>query len=302
MTARTAARCPSCDGGVGPDDEFCEACGHRLGRAPTAVADDPDRVHSDQGRAAVVSDRGLLHEYNEDAYFLDATADRVVVVVCDGVSSSTAPALAARVGADAAGAALRDGSPDLDAHHAMRTAIRQARAAVAAISWAPVRGHAAPSSTIVAASCAGADVTVGWLGDSRAYWIDADDARRLTDDDSWVEEMVATGELDEAQAALDPRAHVITAWLGADAPIRDARVVSFRAPRRGHLLLCSDGLWNTLAEAAAVGDAIRTAPPTASPLGLARSLTHHALAAGGRDNITIAVVDIDPTAAKPEES
>jgi serine/threonine protein phosphatase PrpC len=206
------------------------------------------------------------------------------------------------MGADAAGDALRAMPPDVDAHEAMRDAIRQARAAVAAISWAPVRGNAAPSSTIVAASCAGTDITVGWLGDSRAYWIDAVDAQRLTDDDSWIEEMVASGALEPAQAALDPRAHVITAWLGADAPDRDARVVSFRAPRRGRLVLCSDGLWNTLPEADALGDAVRTVRPTGSALDLARSLTHHALAAGGHDNITVAVVDIDPTTAELEET
>ncbi len=64
----------------------------------------------------------------------------------------------------------------------------------------------------------GDEVTVGSLGDSRAYWIGADGARRLTVDDSWAREQVDAGVLDERDAEADPRAHAITRWLGADAP------------------------------------------------------------------------------------
>ncbi len=103
-------------------------------------------------------------------------------------------------------------------------------------------------------------------------------------------------------AAADPRAHVITAWLGADAPELAPRVVSFVAPGPGWLILCSDGLWNSWAEADEFGALVRGTGRTA-PIELAHALTDRAVAAGGRDNITVAVVAVSsPPSSSPSGS
>src|SRR5262249_50307069 len=110
-------------------------------------------------------------------------------------------------------------------------------------------------------------VTVGWLGDSRAYWLDGAGSVQLSDDD-----------------ALDG-SHAITRWLGADADDTEPQVVAFEPPGAGTLLLCSDGLWNYTPSPVALA---RAAPDSATePLAAARRLTDIALAAGGHDNITV---------------
>ncbi|MGH3241561.1 MAG: PP2C family protein-serine/threonine phosphatase, partial [Spirillospora sp.] len=241
---------------------------------------------------------------------------------------------------------------------ATRAAALRAASAVAALSTSPAD---APSCTYVSAVTRGPSVTVGWIGDSRAYWLSADGqiepgedgtppgpgaqapgpdaaevstgdmaelgpSRRLTDDDSWAAFMVAEGSLTEAEAEQHPNAHVITAWLGADAGEVSPHVASFRPAGPGTLLVCSDGLWNyfpaarDLAELLAADPDPAPAPvpdgtaepgnapppdpdpghdPAADPLGVARTLVRHALDAGGRDNITVAVIPL-PSPAAPQ--
>jgi serine/threonine protein phosphatase PrpC len=86
-------------------------------------------------------------------------------------------------------------------------------------------------------------------------------------------------------------AHTITRWLGADSEIKpwsDSSVQTITVTSPGALLLCSDGLWNYLPEAADIARFCSGADPTAA----ARALTEHALQAGGNDNITVAVIPI----------
>ncbi|XRQ03610.1 protein phosphatase 2C domain-containing protein [Actinomadura welshii] len=405
--------CPACGETVYPGEVFCEECGHRIAEAPAAEPAAPaarpcrecggasidadgycetcgfrqpaerDHVESELpapgGRngsgpvaAAGASDRGRRYSRNEDAFALAAHAAGVAAVVCDGVGSSQRPEDASRAAADTGAAelvALLDAGEDPE--DATRGAALRAAAAVAALSTSPAD---APSCTYVSAVTRGASVTVGWVGDSRVYWLSADGAvdpgeagpgeagpreegageegageegageegagepspdgpapdtaemstgdmavlgpsRRLTEDDSWAAFMVAQGALTEAEAERHPNAHVITAWLGADAGQVSPHVATFRPAGPGTLLVCSDGLWNyfpaarDLAALLAAGPAPDPAPdpasepasepvpdpghdPASDPLGVARALVRHALEAGGRDNITVAVIPL----------
>jgi serine/threonine protein phosphatase PrpC len=241
-----------------------------------------------------VTDRGLRHTRNEDALFLETISGAsVVAVVCDGVSCSARPDDASQAAADAAGrmlaAAVASGAEDLTA--SMADAIDEAQAAVAATSWTPTDGLPAPSSTLASAVCHAGTVTIGWVGDSRAYWFGSN-AERLTVDDSWAGEEVQAGLMTEAEADADPRAHSITAWLGADAPEGPRHVATFTPEGSGRLLVCSDGLWNYAPTATGLAELVAAQADDASALAVARSLTDFALAAGGRDNITVVIVDL----------
>ena len=302
MTQPSALRCPRCDASTSEADRYCEECGTQLHDDIDATTNTRDRRELDVGRAGAVSDRGLAHHRNEDACYLDADDDRVVAVVCDGVSSAVAPDVAARVAADAAGAVLRDGLSTYDTQDAMREAMAAASRAVLAIPWAPSRERTAPSCTLVAAVITQDAVTIGSVGDSRAYWIDAEGAQRLTHDDSWAEEQVTAGMLNEAEANADPRAHVITAWLGADAPPEPSEITTFQPPRPGWLVLCTDGLWNYAPTASEFASLLQGAGDPSTPLTIARAFTDFALEAGGRDNITVTVAAIgDPTTDHEEQ-
>ena len=199
---------------------YCESCGRK-------VPSGRDHVELNLELLAGVTDRGLRHPRNEDAMALATTETPAgpvaIAVVCDGVSSSPRPDEASLTGAQAAVRVLltsirRGDDPD----EASLAAVRQAHEAMT-ILGSP--SHA-PSATYISAIVGRDAVTVCWLGDSRAYWLATEsDAKRLTRDDSLAEEMVAQGELTEAEAMASPQAHVITRWLGAD-------VAAPRAARR----------------------------------------------------------------------
>ena len=285
-----AAQCPVCslDESTPPGaisaEGYCESCGRK-------VPSGRDHVELNLELLAGVTDRGLRHPRNEDAMALATTETPAgpvaIVVVCDGVSSSPRPDEASLTGAQAAVRVLltsirRGDDPD----EASIAAVRQAHEAMA-ILGSPSR---APSATYISAIIGTDAVTICWLGDSRAYWLATEsDSKRLTRDDSLAEEMVAQGELTEAQAMASPQAHVITRWLGADVAVPQPHVARFEPPGRGIVLVCSDGLWNYRPEAAGLAE---LALPAAfhDPSSAADTLLKFALDSGGMDNITIVLV------------
>jgi serine/threonine protein phosphatase PrpC len=72
--------------------------------------------------------------------------------------------------------------------------------------------------------------------------------------------------------------------------------VELALEERGRLVLCSDGLWNYTPQAAEIAALLDALPPETAPIAAARSLADAALAAGGHDNITVAVLDVEPSA------
>jgi serine/threonine protein phosphatase PrpC len=296
--------CPVCGAAGLAGDTFCEACG-----AEIAAARDAARHHNaiDRGTVAGITDRGLVHRRNDDAVHVESTGTGAVLAVCDGVSASTGPEVAAQVAAEELGRsvaeALRrgpDSTDGWDPEGVVREAIGRAVDTVVAIPWMDDGSRDAPSCTVVLAVWDGADLTVGWLGDSRAYWVDEDGCRQLTVDHSWAEEQVSAGRLDRASADADSRAHAITRWAGADAPPGPCPIASLRPRQPGRVIVCTDGLWNY---APMPDDLARlvVAHGDATPLALARSLVRHALARGGHDNVTVAVADIVPAITIPLE-
>lgn len=301
MMNRVSLACPRCGEPAQAGDQFCEACGYWLVQADAENI--PDRSEIDLGAAAGVTDRGLLHRRNEDALYVAALDGAVVVVVSDGVSTSAAPHLAARAAADKAGQLLGDAlsmrgrttDGEWNPLAATAAAMIGAQEAVLIVPWPRESPLAAPSCTFVSALWDGETVAVGWAGDSRAYWIGVSAWHQLTVDHSWAQEQRDAGTRCSAEVDRDPRAHSITRWLGADAPDQPPQTASFRPLEPGRLVVCSDGLWNYAPTAEALAELIRSHPPEATPIDLARSLVDHAIAAGGRDNVTVAVVDLAPT-------
>ena len=279
--------CPSCGARLTDADRFCEACGARVGHPGD---DERDHAEIDLGMVAGVTDRGLLHERNEDALFVSRADGTAVVVICDGVSSSTDPHSAAQVAADVGGralvSALQGGDWNPDA--ATVAAIDAAQHAVETVPAAIEHPEDPPACTFVSAVWDGHDLTIGWVGDSRAYWIAGDDVRRFTVDDAWDD------------------SHTLTRWLGADAPLAAPGVTRFTPKGAGRVIVCSDGLWNYAAQTEELAALVAPTAEGASSIGLAQTLTRAALAAGGHDNITVAVLtigtEVDATDAPGDES
>jgi serine/threonine protein phosphatase PrpC len=296
--------CVACRSGRVDPDGYCENCGHAQPR-------ERDHMEQELGPLAAVSDRGLRHHRNEDAFavgqcLLPDGAPALVAVVCDGVSSATRPDAASLAASREAGEALLAALPQgTHPQAAMHEAIVAASHAVNSLAEEPAtaREHAphqnAPACTLVGSVVTPTLLVVGWVGDSRAYWIPVDRSSppaRLTEDDSWAAQMVAAGLMSEAEAYADERAHAITGWLGADAYELEPHTASFKPDRPGVVVVCTDGLWNYAESAEEMAEVV---PPDAMvrPLHSAQVLVGHALDGGGHDNVTVAVV---PFPAPPQ--
>jgi serine/threonine protein phosphatase PrpC len=180
----------------------------------------------------------------------------------------------------------------LDVRAITLEAIEAAQQAVAEVPWTTRAGRVSPSCTLVCALRREDELAIGALGDSRAYWHDTSGTVQLTVDDSWARERLAEGRLSWEQVMRDPRSHAVTHWVGTDAPARSPRVTVVRPVRPGWLLLCTDGLWNYVADSAELGELVDALPSGASPAAVARALADAALDRGGRDNVTVVVIDI----------
>ncbi|MGW6055708.1 PP2C family protein-serine/threonine phosphatase [Streptomyces sp. NPDC055189] len=289
--------CVACRSGRVDPDGYCENCGHAQPR-------ERDHMEQELDAVAAVSDRGLRHHRNEDAFAISSAAlpdgsPAVVAIVCDGVSSATRPDEASLAASRAANESLLDALPrGTHPQQAMHDAILSAADAVNALAAEPThaREHSphqnAPACTLVGSIVAGGLLVVGWVGDSRAYWVPDDRSGptvRLTEDDSWAAQMVAAGLMNEAEAYADERAHAITGWLGADAYELEPHTASFKPDRAGVVVVCTDGLWNY---AESVEEMARAVPADAAlrPLHSAQVLVGHALDGGGHDNVTVAIL------------
>jgi PPM family protein phosphatase len=320
----TLMNCHQCTATVAPTDKFCEECGvnlvsksvsQQMGNSCQkcgAAADqiDVDRYCTGCGFRQVAiehetillelapnfagaSDRGRRHHQNEDAIALKIIDEGVyTIVICDGVSISQHPELASRFAATACVEGIETSlQQTANAETAICNGVNKALQAVSSIPFEPNNSIADPSSaTIVTAIVRDNLATIGWLGDSRAYWLAADKSLQLTQDDSWARENVAAGNMTMEEAEKSPHAHAITRWLGSD--LDDDGVpslVSFPIPGAGYLLLCTDGLWNYAPEPSYLYHLIQQSP-SKNGIDIARHLVQYANQQGGQDNITVSVL------------
>jgi PPM family protein phosphatase len=305
LTAPTVAQtighgCQKC--GADPSnidaDRYCIQCGFRqVESAQESLELQP------APNLAGASDRGRRHHQNEDAIALKILDPQTyLLVVCDGVSSSQHPELASQAAATACIAKIETAilqgrgyanDRGLNADAAMLQGISNAMTVVSNLAFDPQAEDGPPSTTIVAAIVCDNIVTIGWLGDSRAYWISPTKSIQLTEDDSWMREAVAAGEVTLAEAEKSPYAHAITRWLGADVADDDKpNLITFTIPGAGYLLLCSDGLWNYAPDPAYLYHLFQQAGDV-DPLNISRHLIRYANQQGGQDNITVGILSIN---------
>ncbi len=213
--------------------------------------------------------------------------------MCDGVSNSQTSELAATTAARVAHAVLLAADGDAAAPEtAMCAAIRGAHDAVCALPFDRQAALDPPATTIVAAWLHADGTTLGWLGDSRAYLLAAGRGRQLTRDYSWMAMVLERGEMAEAEARADARAHALVKCLGTTDFSRARHCpepgIATIDGVDGWLLVCSDGLWNYADTPAALPRAADVGPNGDAGDMCAR-LIAFARGRGGHDNVTAVV-------------
>ena len=227
------------------------------------------------------TDVGMQRQANEDNFI----ARSPLFVVADGMGGAQAGEVASQTAVEVFKHGLPDGVPEATLQQMIGVANRNIHDQAHADSSLSGMG-----TTITAAfvNSEREEVVVGHVGDSRAYRLRNGILQRLTRDHSLVEEMRRRGQITEEQAEDHPQRSIITRALGPE-PEVEVDIQAVPAEPGDIFLLCSDGLTTMLND-----ERIRELVNGATSLEAAvKTLVDEANRAGGRDNITVSIFQVE---------
>ena len=221
---------------------------------------------------------GLRRQLNEDSYYGDSELG--LWLVADGMGGHEYGEVASAIARESIVREVRDGTP-------LAQAIRIADEEIMHTSRR--RHDALPmGTTVVAARISGNRFEVAWVGDSRIYlWRDGQLAQ-LSQDHSYVQELIANGAITHEQARSHPHRNVVTQALGVTDP-RNLNVETMTGELRPgmQLLLCSDGLTEEVDDRS-IAQVLEQDDCSAQEC--VDRLIAAALDGGGSDNVTVVLV------------
>ena len=244
-------------------------------------------VEGSAKRMAMASDIGRVRGRNEDSVAGDVDAGWAVVA--DGMGGhrggDVASAIVVREVTRCLAQTIGKTAGDRDRAAAIADAIGEANRAIIKASNEDLRLHGM-GSTVVLASFAGSVLTIGHVGDSRAYLFRRGALERMTVDHSLLQELVDGGMISAAEARRAPGRGVLTRSLGVD-PKVEAVVASFPVAPGDLLLLCSDGLTEMVPDAELCEELSRGDDDLGE---MTARLIECANRNGGRDNVSVVLV------------
>ena len=245
-------------------------------------------------RAAGYTDVGRVREVNEDAFAVDAR--KGLFIVADGIGGHPGGDIASRIAVEqwvelleARIATARDprnesdpviGDVLLDSLAALDLRVHEA-----GLAHTQTGGI---GTTVVAAMVTRRRLFLAHMGDSRAYLWRHGRSRRLTQDHSVVSLLVEHGHISKEDALHHPAASQLTRFAGMAADI-PADLCDLDLMAGDRLLLCTDGLWSLVPKTRLDSILAQRFPPEA----ICRKLVEAGNQAGGHDNLTAVVVDVD---------
>ena len=233
-----------------------------------------------------ITDIGLVRKENQDAFLIreDMPSRHTVCVVCDGMGGAAGGRLASQIAVESFTAELehiltRDMTPE-QLREASSYAVSQANEAIREAARKNEEYRSMGTTLVAAVSYDGGAVITN-VGDSRAYHITKTSITRVTKDHSLVERMVDRGDITAEEARRHPNRNLITRALGPDA---DAQCDGYICPMEAgdHLLLCTDGLVNTVTDLEMLHEVLHRATPDECLV----HLLEIARSQGAPDNVT----------------
>jgi serine/threonine protein phosphatase PrpC len=232
------------------------------------------------------TDRGLVRANNEDAFVIDAAAG--FSLVADGMGGAAAGELAAQIFAETAVELFENShhGSEGSAFEKVQQAFQQANQNILDHVDAYPE-HKGMGCTAELAVFCDTGIVIGHMGDSRTYRFRKGKLQQLTRDHSLVQAQIDQGVITANEARSSSLRHIILRAVGVDE--RPALDLFLSRGYSGDLFLqCTDGLSDMLEDQ-------RIAQLLAAPSGLAQKAQHlvdAALAAGGKDNITVVVLEV----------
>ncbi len=245
---------------------------------------------------ASLTDVGTERAHNEDrcGHVLEAPG-RALLIVCDGVSSAEAGETAAQTAVDATLRTFAEQPPGTPTAKRLYRAAQQANIEVYDLATVvpELRGM---TTTFTAVAVDGGELVAAHVGDSRLYLLRGGELVQLTKDHTVAGERSRMGLMSKEKARSHPDRSVLTRSLGRELIVAVDRI-SNRIYRDDALLVCSDGLYNTLDEA-------EMAPlmGAGTPDEACRRLIDTANERGTLDNLSAAVLRVVEGPERPPES
>lgn len=231
-----------------------------------------------------VTDIGLVRKENQDAYQIRESGDYTICVVCDGMGGAAGGRLASQIATETFTSELeRLLEPGMEPERLLEVSAQAVEAANLAIRKAAAQSedYRNMGTTLVAAVAYDSGAAVTNVGDSRAYHITREGITRITKDHSVVEGMVDRGDITAEEARRHPSRNLITRALGPDADAQCDGYLCSLEPGE-FLLLCTDGLVNTVTDQEMLFEVIHGMEPD-SCLDRMMEIAKHQ---GAPDNVT----------------
>lgn len=238
------------------------------------------------------TDRGLRRELNEDSFI----ATDPIFAVADGMGGHEAGEVASRECISVLGrqSVLAAGSRSATAVD-LQQALRQADQRIRDVSNA--RAGTTVSGVVLVEERGVPYWLVFNVGDSRTYLLSQGSFGQVSVDHSEVQELVDAGFITAAEALVHPRRHVVTRALGTGSDT-EADFWLIPVEEGDRVMVCSDGLTGEVSD-----DHIHRALSTLRhPQDAVDALIQSALRSGGRDNVTVVIVDASNVAGSPSET
>lgn len=242
-------------------------------------------------RVGVKTDLGCVRENNEDKAEYYETDDPTTLsarghlyVVADGMGGHAAGQIAAELAIKRLLAEYYDG-PAENAAQALLDGFMAANEHVRSVARA-VHARAGMGTTLTALALVEDQAFVCHVGDSRAYLVRDGDISQVSEEHSWVAEQVRSGALSPEEAESSPYRNVITQCIGP-LPELSPDIQAVQSQARDRWILCTDGLTGHVSNAEILDVTTDVAPSEAC-----RRLVELACARGGRDNVTVLIVDV----------
>lgn len=137
-------------------------------------------------------------------------------------------------------------------------------------------------TTLTAGLLCGRSLTIGHIGDSRAYLVSKEALTMLTEDHSLLEQLIQAGRISPEEAEGHPKRHILVRALGTSADVK-VDLIDVELNEGAALLFCSDGLTSMVRDE----EIHRAALDHPDPLPAAQALVKLANKRGGCDNITV---------------
>lgn len=242
-------------------------------------------------RAWGITHRGAVREENQDAFHLALPSESLAFgVVCDGMGGARGGNVASRMAVECfTEQMLPELQPGLEEGTLRAMLTRAAEIANGALYLRSREDSAlfGMGTTLVSAVVEENRALILNVGDSRAYRLAPGTVTRLTNDHSVVEDMVQRGKITREQARIHPQKHLITRALGAEETV-ECDLFSTAVAPGDFLLLCSDGLVNTVSDQELLYEALHGGAPE----NCCERLLQITLLRGAPDNVTVVLFQI----------